>query len=176
MVFLHVQKYYCGLVRIIQIFFKSVNPTFLDRDVEEFSLLLFYFQASHTRSARRRRRHYPPSSWGQRRRHCSTSSGKNYSATVTRMSFAFTILKNSPPISDVDTKESSPMAVDLIYCHGFALFNVASTFFIGANTKHSAPTWRRYCTEEDRMPLPSPVVIGIHWRSDRQPASRLVQS
>ncbi len=39
------------------------------------------------------------------------------------------------------------MAVDLIYCHGFALFNVASTFFIGANTKHSAPTWRRYCAE-----------------------------
>ncbi len=52
------------------------------------------------------------------------------------------------------------MAVDLIYCHGFALFNVASTFFIGANTKHSAPTWRRYCAKEDRRQLLSPVVIS----------------
>jgi hypothetical protein len=85
---------------------------------------------------------------------------KDSSARETRKTIASSFQMPSPFLSDVDTKESSPMAVDLIYCHGFALFNVASTFFIGANTKHSAPAWRRYCAKEDRRQLISPVVIS----------------
>jgi hypothetical protein len=72
-------------------------------------------------------RHYPL---------CFTNRGddilprKDSSTAEKRTTFTIILPEPSVSVFDVDTKESSPMAVDLIYCHGFALFNVASTIFI----------------------------------------------